>query len=207
MIAKSAAVLTAVLPSALVKAENMEPVKFVFIASADWDVVAIEPRSSASASSIERSLTRTPAPVMVLEGSKCWTPSRWIVTISNTSVDVLRGCDMALSRATRFTEAWVAGIDAIVRGEGNRAIVSASGDLDIAGDGCTTRCLQRGEQRTKASPRILAISYSVSDSEGCFELALVAFDVDLDPVFLLPRFGERWYRSLESSQSNTPRKE
>ena len=31
-------------------------------------------------------------------------------------------CDMALSRATRFTDAWVAGIDAIVRGEGNRAI-------------------------------------------------------------------------------------
>ena len=48
--------------------------------------------------------------------------------------------------------------------------VSASDDLDIAGGGgCTTRCLQRGEQRAKASPRTLAISYSVSDSEGCFE--------------------------------------
>ena len=31
----------------------------------------------------------------------------------------------------------------------------------------------------------------------------VAFAVDLDPVFLLPRFGERRYRCLESSQNNT----
>ena len=52
-------------------------------------------------------------------------------------------------------------------------------------------------------PRTLAIWYSVSDGEGCFEWALVAFDVDLDPVFLLTRFGERWYRSLEFSQNNT----
>ena len=64
----------------------------------------------------------------------------------------------------------MAGIDVIVRGEGNQAIgVSAPDDLDIADGPCTTRCLQRGEQRTKASPRILAISYSVSDGEGCFE--------------------------------------
>ena len=77
---------------------------------------------------------------------------------------------MVLSRATRFTDAWVAGIDAIVRGKGDRASgVSAPDDLDIAGGTCTTRCLQRGEQRTKASPRTLAISYSVSDGEGCFE--------------------------------------
>ena len=82
MTAKTADVLTAVLLSALVKAAKMEPVKFESIASADWGVVAIAPRSSASASSIDRSLTRTPAPVIILEGSKCWTPSRWIVTIS-----------------------------------------------------------------------------------------------------------------------------
>ena len=69
-----------------------------------------------------------------------------------------------------ITYAWMAGIDAIVRGERNRAIgVSAPDDLDIAGGACTTRCLQRGEQLTKASPRTLAISYSVSDGEGCFE--------------------------------------
>ena len=122
MTVRAAAVLTAVLPSALVKAENMELVKFESIASADWGVVAIASMSSASASSIERSLTRTPALVMILEGSQCWTQSRWIVTISSTSANVLRGCNMALSRTTRFTEAWVAGIDAIVRGEGNRAI-------------------------------------------------------------------------------------
>ena len=47
--------------------------------------------------------------------------------------------------------------------------VSASDDLDIAGGGYKTRCLQRGEQRTKASPRTLAISYIISDSDGCFE--------------------------------------
>ena len=77
---------------------------------------------------------------------------------------------MALSKATRFTDAWVAGIDAIVLGEGNRAIgVSAPDDRDNAGDACTTRCWQRGEQRTKTSPRTLAIPYSVSDGEGCFE--------------------------------------
>ena len=81
--------------------------------------------------------------------------------------------------------------------------VSASDDPDIAGGGCTTRCLQRGEQRTRASSRTLAISYLVSDIEGCLEGALVTFSVDLDPVFLLSRFGERWYRSLESSQNNT----
>ena len=75
MTAKAAAVLAAVLPSALVKGANMEAVKFESIASADWGVVAVAPRISASASSIDRSLTRTPAPVMILEGSKCWTPS------------------------------------------------------------------------------------------------------------------------------------
>ena len=69
-----------------------------------------------------KSLTRTPAPVMILEGSKCWTPSRWVVTISSTSAIVLRGCDMALFRTTRFTEVWVAGIDDIVRGKENRSI-------------------------------------------------------------------------------------
>ena len=105
MTAKAAAVLTAVLPSALETTADMEPVKFESIASADWGVVAIAPRSSASASSIERSLTRTPAPVVVLEGSKCWTPSRWTVTVSSTSANVLRGCDMALSRTTRFSDA------------------------------------------------------------------------------------------------------
>ena len=92
------------------------------------------------------------------------------VTISSTSANELRGCVMALPRTTRFTEAWMAGIDVIVRGEGNRAIcVSASDDLDIAGGGCKTRFLQRGEQPTKASSRTLATSHSVSDSEGCFE--------------------------------------
>ena len=120
--AKAEAVLTAVLPSALVKAANMEPVMFKSIASADWGVVAIAPRSSAIASSSDRSLTRTPAPVMILVGSKYWTSSRWIVTISSTSTNELRGCAVALSRTTRFTEAWVAGSDTIVRGEGNRAI-------------------------------------------------------------------------------------
>ena len=35
----------------------------------------------------------------------------------------IRGCGMVLSRATRFNETLVAGIDAIVRGEGNRAIL------------------------------------------------------------------------------------
>ena len=122
MTAKAAAVLNAVLPSALVQAVNMEPVKFESITSADWGVVAIAPRSSASASSIETSLTRTPAPVMILEGSECWTPSRWIVTISSTPANELRGCDMALSSTTRFTEVWVAGIEARVRHEGHRAI-------------------------------------------------------------------------------------
>ena len=48
--------------------------------------------------------------------------------------------------------------------------VSTSDDPDIAGGSCKTRCLQRGWQRTEASPRTLAISYSVSDSEGCFEV-------------------------------------
>ena len=33
--------------------------------------------------------------------------------------------------------------------------------------------------------------------------ALVAFSGDVDPAFLLSRFGERWYRSLESSRNNT----
>ena len=47
--------------------------------------------------------------------------------------------------------------------------MSALDDLDFAGGTFTTRCLQRGEQRTKASPRTLAISYSVSDGEGRFE--------------------------------------
>ena len=119
----------------------------------------------AGASSIERSLTRTPAPVMIFAGSKCWTPSRWIVISSCTSANVLGGYDLALSRTTRFTDAWVAGIDAIVRGEGNRAIgASAPDDLDIAGGACTTRCLQRGEQRTKASsePLLFRIQYRMA---------------------------------------------
>ena len=74
--------------------------------------------------------------------------------------NVLRSCDMTLSKATRFTDAWVAGIDAIVLGEWNRGTgVSAPDDLDIAGCACTTRCWQQGKQRTKASPRTLAISY------------------------------------------------
>ena len=42
--------------------------------------------------------------------------------------------------------------------------VSASDNPDIAGGGCKTRCLQRGDQRTRAPLRTLAISYSVSDS-------------------------------------------
>ena len=53
------------------------------------------------------------------------------------------------------------------------------------------------------SPRTLAISYPVSDGEGRFERDLVAFTAPLDAVFLLTRFGERLYRSLESSQNNT----
>ena len=36
MTAKDAAILTAMLPSALVKAANMKPVKFESIAFADW---------------------------------------------------------------------------------------------------------------------------------------------------------------------------
>ena len=55
----------------------------------------------------------------------------------------------------------------------------------------------------RVSPRTLAISYSVSGSEGHFEVSSVAFSGDLDPAFLLSRFGERCYRSLESSQNNT----
>ena len=73
MTAKVAAVLTAVLTSALVKAANMEPIMFVSTASTDWGVVTIALKSSASASSSDRSLTRTPAPGMILAGSKCWT--------------------------------------------------------------------------------------------------------------------------------------
>ena len=122
MTAKAADVLTAVLQSALVKLANMEPVIFESTASADWGVAAITLRSSASTSSTDRSLTRTPAPVMILAGSKCWTLSRWIVTISRTSANELRACAVALSRTTRLTEASVAGGDAMVRGEGNRAI-------------------------------------------------------------------------------------
>ena len=49
MTAKAAAVLTAVLPPALLKAVNMEPVMFMSTASADWDVAAITLRISASA--------------------------------------------------------------------------------------------------------------------------------------------------------------
>ena len=122
MTAKAAAVLTAVLPSALVKVANMETVVFVSTASADWGEAAIALRSSASASSSDRSLTRIPAPVMILAGSKCWTPSRWIVAISRTSANEPRGCAADRSRAARLTEAWVAGDDAMVRGEGDRAI-------------------------------------------------------------------------------------
>ena len=122
MTAKATDVLTVVLPSALVKLANTEPVIFESTAFADWGVAASALRSSASASSTDRSLTRTPAPVMILTGSKCWTPSRWIVSISRTSANELRGCVVALSSTTRSTEAWVAGGDAMVRGEGNRAI-------------------------------------------------------------------------------------
>ena len=73
---RAAAVLNAALPSALVKAANMEPVMFMSIASTDWGVAATMLRSSVSTSSIDRSLTRTPAPVIILARSKCWTPSR-----------------------------------------------------------------------------------------------------------------------------------
>ena len=62
MTAKAAVVLTAMLPSALVKAADMESVMFVSTASGDWGVAAIALRSSASASSSNRSLTRTPLP-------------------------------------------------------------------------------------------------------------------------------------------------
>ena len=122
MTAKATDVLTVVLPSALVKLANMEPVIFESTAFADWGVAAIALRSSASASSTDRSLMRTPAPVMILAGSKCWTPSRWIVTVSRTSANEVRGCAVTLSSTTRLTEAWVAGGDAMVHGEGNRAI-------------------------------------------------------------------------------------
>ena len=71
MTSEAAAVLTVVLSSALVKAANLEPVMFESIASTDWSVVAIELRSSTSASSSERSLTRTTALVMIFVGSKC----------------------------------------------------------------------------------------------------------------------------------------
>ena len=71
MTAKATGVLTVVLPSALVKLANMEPVIFESTVFADWGVAAIALRSSASASSTDRSLTRTPAPVMILTGSKC----------------------------------------------------------------------------------------------------------------------------------------
>ena len=79
--------------------------------------------NSANASSSEKSLTRTPAPVMILAGSKYWTPSRWIVTISRTSMNEPRDCTADLSRDTRFAEAWVAEDDAMVRGEGNRIVL------------------------------------------------------------------------------------
>ena len=70
MTTKAAAVLTVVLPSTVVKVANIEPVVFVFTASVVWGVAAIALRSSASASSSDRSLTLTPAPVMRLAGSK-----------------------------------------------------------------------------------------------------------------------------------------
>ena len=35
------------------------------------------------------------------------------------------------------------------------------------------------------------------------EVSYVAFSGNLDPAFLLSRFGEHWYHSLESSQNNT----
>ena len=60
MTAKAAAVLTAVLPSALVKAANMEPVMFMSTASADWDVAAITLRISASAPSSGRTADAYP---------------------------------------------------------------------------------------------------------------------------------------------------
>ena len=59
---------------------------------------------------------------MILAGSKCWTPSRWIVTISRTSANEPRGCAADLSRVKRLTEAWVAGDDTMERGEGDWVI-------------------------------------------------------------------------------------
>ena len=121
---KAAAVLTAALPSVVVKAANMEPVMFTSTAFAGWGVAAITLRNSANTSSSEKLLTRTPALMMILAASKCWTPLRWIVTISRTTANEPRGYATDLSRATRFTEAWVTGKDAMVRGEdGDRAIL------------------------------------------------------------------------------------
>ena len=127
MTVKAVVVLTAALPPVVAKTASMEPIMFVSAASAGWDVAAITLRNSARASARNRSLTRPPAPVVILAGSKCWTPSRWIVTISRTSANEPRGCAADLSRATRFTEAGLAtagddGEDAMARGEGDRAI-------------------------------------------------------------------------------------
>ena len=77
--------------------------------------------------------------------------------------------------------------------------VSASDGPDIAGRGCKARCLQREEQRTRASHQTLGIPLSVSGSEGNFEVSFVALPGGLDTVLILFRFGERW---SESSQNN-----
>ena len=74
--AKAAVVLTAMLPSMLSKAVNMEPVILMSTVSAGWGMAAIMLRNSLRASSRDRSLTRTPSPVMILLESKCWTPLR-----------------------------------------------------------------------------------------------------------------------------------
>ena len=76
MTAKAAAVLNVVLLYALVKAANMEPIMLMSTASADRGVAVIMLKGLASASSSDRSLTRTPAPVMIFVVPMCWTPSR-----------------------------------------------------------------------------------------------------------------------------------
>ena len=101
---KAAVVLTVALPSVLIKVVNMDSVMFLSTASAGWGVTAITLKDWVRASSRDKALTRTPAPVIILAGSKCWTPSRWIVTISRTLANEPRGCAADLSRATRFIE-------------------------------------------------------------------------------------------------------
>ena len=45
---------------------------------------------------------------------------------------------------------------------------------------------------------ILLFRFQYRAARGVFEVSFVAFSDDLDPVFLLSRFGEQRYRSLES---------